>query len=637
MRLRGDRIVLISDRAALDRIAIASEANDGFSVLGLDGAYAVEHGVTYIGYTAVSMGEEYACALEIYNIRDFGEYISAVTYGGAPAVDNVVNASGSGEFDLNKLNVTVTDSRVRWTARAARIAEGIYDVRIYGSYGGEENGTVTVRVFTRPLAPDLLNVILRVDGDGLVYHAIDDYRIDAVCVTDGDRFEPSFVVADDRYSVECSLDGLEVGVNSRSFTVADGGNRYTYEISVAVFPTVAVSRVSYGGGMLAAVRHGVYTVDAPQLDFAEIDYALDPRLGLDGISCSSAAVMYNGAPVGYDFTVEYNFTEVGAFSVALANDNASAEVVCDGGSLTQIGNDVFAYELAVDKATSDGRLVKTFRITTLYPYTQITGDGIRKEYSWYSLAVDLGEISELETGERTERLRFTALTLDGSFEYTLELRLDVTCLDEADAPLVITVNGKNKLLFSESDLDGYIVMSGKPLGADIFDGETVLTLGGTRGWLFDDNGVTSAELRTEQVFDDYLQFDIVGDDGTRKHVMIYSEYVDAENGAIGTAVTVNGGKYIFYENAPMREIEYNGEIYEVLTADRSLPSVTPDGSVAANFFGYLAADGGYFVFDDGSIGRSGTLSVRDGEILILIDDYGETVPYAVLQVDKGGA
>lgn len=636
VRIRGDRIVLISADPP-ERIDVAFAANAGFSALGLEGAYAIERGVTYIGYTAVGMGEEYSCALEVYNICEFGQYISAITYGGAPAIDSVIDASESGSFDIERLNVVVTDSRVEWTAQATAVADGIYDIRIFGDYGGEDIGSVVVRVFTRPFAPVLLDVILRLEGDGLVYHAINDYRIDAICVTDADGFAPSFVTADERYSVECALSGLEVGVNSRSFAVIDGDKRYSYEISVVLVPTVAVNRVSYGGGMLEAARQGVYTVDAAQLDFAEIDYALDPRLDFDGISCSSTAVTFNGATVGYDFTVEYDFTAVGTFSVALANDNASADVECDGAPLVQIGNDVFAYELAVDKATTAGRLVKTFRITTLYPYTTIAGDGIQKEYDWYSLEVDLGEISELETGERTERLRFTALTLDGNFEYTLELRLDVTCLDEANAPLVVTVNGKNKLLFSEAELDGYIVMSGKPLGADIFDGETFLTLGGTREWLFDDNGVTSAELRIAQVYDDYVQFYIVGDDGTRKHVMIYSEYVDAENGAIETAVTVNGGKYIFYENAPMREIEYNGATYEVLTADKALPPATVDGSVDASFYGYLAADGGYFVFADGSIGNSGTLNVIDGEILILINDYGEIVPYAVLQVDKGGA
>lgn len=62
----------------------------------------------------------------------------------------------------------------------------------------------------------------------------------------------------------------------------------------------------------------------------------------------------------------------------------------------------------------------------------------------------------------------------------------------------------------------------------------------------------------------------------------------------------------------------------------------PDGaeSVQAGLFGYLADDNS-FVFADGTLGRDGLVQVRGDMIIILMDDYGKTVPYAIIKINRG--
>lgn len=57
--------------------------------------------------------------------------------------------------------------------------------------------------------------------------------------------------------------------------------------------------------------------------------------------------------------------------------------------------------------------------------------------------------------------------------------------------------------------------------------------------------------------------------------------------------------------------------------------------VFTELFGYLADDDS-FVFADDSIGKEGMIKVQGDKLIILMDDYGEIVPYAVIEIEYIG-
>lgn len=87
------------------------------------------------------------------------------------------------------------------------------------------------------------------------------------------------------------------------------------------------------------------------------------------------------------------------------------------------------------------------------------------------------------------------------------------------------------------------------------------------------------------------------------------------------------------ESASVTTIVYGGIVYDdVLIANKILTLPLGTTEVETEFFGYLAEDDS-FIFADGTTGKSGILSIQGNRLIILIDDYGTKVPYAIIEIE----
>lgn len=626
----GDRVTIVSDTPPT-YAELEYTLQSGFMADGLLPRYELTRGVNYIGYTAVKNGARIECVLEIYNVYTLAGYITGIEYDGHAAADYKIVAA-SGAFDPSKLRVALSDSRVTTEQTYDRAAANVYDVTVRGRYDDIDIGYETVRVFMGAAQPMLTEVLFDVIDDSVIACGIHGFTADVVCVTDDTALAPVFDAVSDRYEIACALTGLNVGHNSRTLTATDAqtGARYEYEVEITVFPTNAVSRVAYCGVALSA-KNGVYVADATSIERAGIEYELDARLADVALECESKAVLFNGVTVGYDHALVYDRVKVFGFSVAARSDNVSVVVECDGAELAQSGNAEFVYGLSVDKATRDGRIVMRFDISALYPYTTVAGEHVEQGGDGYRITLDAGEVSALEIGTHTLTERFTAVSLDRAFEYIISVELIVTQTDAADAPLVITVDGTQDIIFGESDLDGAFAVAGKPLRVSIFRSEITLTISGYKMYNFVENGVAKDSITLPVVYFGYLEFDVENDLGI-KHVRIFCECKDADGNDVETGIVVAGKELYITENAPVTTVVYNGTVYDdvlVASGTAELPAGTEQVSV--ELYGELA-DTDSFAFADGTVGRSGLLQVQGGRILVIMDDYGTLVPYAVIEI-----
>ena len=634
VRVTGNAAYMVSDSLPT-RAELAYELRDGFGAEGLASEYALAHGVNGIEFTVVRNGVRIACTLEIYNVLTLDKYVQSVAYGVYAANGYVIDATGATAFDFAELTVTVADARVETTASYAQIANGVYDVTVRGKYGGAELGQIVVRVFIGGTKPLLSEALFAVTGDGVKACDINVFSVALVCVTDETALAPAFDPTEERYEIDCDLTGLRIGKNARMLVVTDAatGKRYEYAAEITLFPEHVVSSVSCNGAPLAE-KNGVYVVAADgELSPSAVRFEYDARIDIE-LTQKCDSVVFNGAVVGCDYTICCGRAVIYEFSVAAYNDNTTVTALCDGAELVQIGNDKLVYALTVDKAVQTGNIVKRFRINAMHPYTTVAGDCVSADADGYYIAVDFGAVEGMTVGSFTRAERFTAVSLGGSFEYILSVELTVVQTTETDAPLVITADGTQNIIFSDDDLVGAFAIAGKPLRTDVFGGEITLTISGTKMYNFIDNGVAKDSITVANTYFGNIEFDVLqGND--LKHVIIHCECKDADGNNIETGVIIGGEKLYITENAPVTTIEYDGAQYaDVLIANGTV--TLPDGaeSVQARLFGYLADDNS-FVFADGMLGRDGLVQVRGDMIIILMDDYGKTVPYAIIKINRG--
>ncbi|MBD5132519.1 MAG: hypothetical protein HDT28_08050 [Clostridiales bacterium] len=627
----GNTVSFVSSNY-LTSIELAYVLNTDFIVTGLSEKCDIQPGVNYIGYTAIVKGQPISCVLEIYNLNYFSDYINLVRYSEYIAENNIISAPTETEFDLSLLSVEVSDHHIKTQTTCKQVEPNIYDITVIGKYSNIDIGRIVVRIFIGKEKPNLRNVILSVTADSIVSCSINEFSVDLILVSDNTTIMPEFNRIYDNCSIECEANDLGIGLNTRLLTVIDGDTleRYTYALNIVLFPKNIISSVEYSGTQLYN-KNNIYIADVDLIVEENIRYNLNEHIGLP-VSVKSNRTVYNGVIVGYDYNVIYEFAEIFRFSVAALNNNIAVVVTCDKTELDQYGNDKFIFDFNIDKATQEGRLTKQFNIRSIYPYTIISGEGIASAQNGYNITVDFGDIQELELGTISKTILFSAESLASSFDYNIDIELHVSELDELSAPLVITVNGKQKLYFSDADLAKDSVTSGRTLRANIFDREIILSIGGTRAYKFLENNTEKTSITLAPVYDGYLRFEIMSDHRV-KHILIPCEYVDGNGNVIDTGIKINDEQFLILNSSRVVEITYGGVTYEdVFVVDKRLSLPVGTKEVNIEFFGYLADDDS-FVFSDNSVGRVGTIQIHGDKIIILMDDYGITVPYAVIEIE----
>lgn len=631
MQVNGNVVAIVSSNE-LDSIELAYTLRSGFTEAKLERQYNIHKGINYIGFTVIKNGYTASCVLELYSLNSLDDYINTVRYANYISENNMINVSSETEFDVSLFSVDLSDNHIGIEIMYKQIEPNVYDVTVCGKYNDIDIGRIIIRIFIGKEKPILRDILLSVLDESIASYSINEFSVDMICVSDKTSIAPVFKTINDEYIVDCNIADLKIGLNKIAFYVIDSSasERFMYSLNISLFPQKVVSRVEYSGTPLPC-KNNVFIAEVDVLSSDDIGYSIDERIDLQ-TTYKIQQTLYNGIVVGYDYTVIYDHTEIYRFSVALLNDNSAVKVICDKVELVQYGNDKFTMNLNIDKASQEGKLIKRFSIQSLYPYTKIIGKDVKPEQDGYSIVVDFGDIGEMEQGTINKTVSFSAESLKSIFDYTIVIDLTVSETDEATAPLVITVNNKDKLYFTDADLEKEFIMFGRTLNANIFDRDMILTIGGTAAYNFYEDNIVKNSIKLTAVYDGYLNFYIIKDHRP-KRVTIPCEYMDDNGNAIDTGIRINGVDLLITENASAVEIVYGGVIYQdVLLADKTLSLPVGTTEAEAEFFGFLAEEDS-FVFADGSVGKSGTLSIQGNRLIIFIDNYGTKVPYAVIEIE----